>query len=318
MEAVTYNHKIVFYSLINGVGNSTIAYQIARVLRLPFYQEQKNDLAYYLSSVLDRKKYGIKQLDSYKHDSDKALKDDSYSKGGIFDLKKPHASLFNMADAIVVLTNNSYLDILKTIAALKDIESTVVDKKKPIHVVFNRLQLGNAEREKKYTGVSKQLIKQMAPHLNIVFSYIRTSFIYYRNIEKGSFFMDHFFKWDKAFLEDFPSVKNPHHTKYLEMFFDAQYEKVSYDFEPIDDYEEVFDSLNRANSPVKVEGKPTSKRLQDINQYIAKKNFHQENIRLSQSAVRDMYSLLYKIGGIYQKEYVLNGITKFRTQIEEG
>ena len=47
------SHKIVFYSLINGVGNSTIAYQLARLLRLHFYQEQKDDLVYSKGSLIE-------------------------------------------------------------------------------------------------------------------------------------------------------------------------------------------------------------------------------------------------------------------------
>jgi len=94
--------KIVFFSLINGVGSSTIAYQLARLLRLPLYQEQKNDLVFFLKHKLDSSRYSVKQLDE--------LEAEDYINGAVYDLKVANKKVFKLATDIVVLTNNSHID----------------------------------------------------------------------------------------------------------------------------------------------------------------------------------------------------------------
>ena len=314
LYAKEYNHKIVFYSLVNGVGSSTIAYQLARLLRFPLYQEQKNDLVFFLKAVLD-KKYSVGYFDEY----DESEGEGEDTNNAVFDMKHIDVPLFRQATAIIVLTNNSYLDVLKTIATLQKIDSAINDNKKSIHVVFNRLQLGYADREKKYTNASKDLITSTLPHLNIKFSYIRTGFVFYRNIDEGRFFMDSFFKRGNGLFEEYESeLKDVNHTNYLEMFFDNLYEGVKYDFEYLNEYERILFELQDRISLTESEKKKHITQHEKINQYIAKENFHQENIRLSKSAIRDMYSLLYKLGGIYEKTYTINGITKTRKKIEEN
>ena len=305
------NRRIVFYSLINGVGSSTIAYQLARLLRFPLYQEQKNDLVFFLKAVLDQK-YVVKYFDEYNE------YEDTYD-NAIFDMKRIDAALFRKATDIIVLTNNSYIDVLKTIATLEKIESVLHDSKKPIHVVFNRLQLGNSEREKKYTKASKQLISETLPHLNIVYSYIRTGLVYYRKIEKGKFFMDSFFNEDNEFFKTYKQdLEDVKHTDYLEMMFDYLYENEDYNFESLIEYEPVLYTLQQEIRLTEREKKVGITQMQKINQYIAKENFDQKKIQHSKSAIRDMYSLLYKLGGIYDKEYTIDGKTKIRTKVEEN
>lgn len=306
------NRRIVFYSLINGVGSSTIAYQLARLLRFPLYQEQKNDLVLFLKAVLGQK-YVVKYLDEYNED------EDEYD-NAIFDMKRIDAKLFRKATDIIVLTNNSYVDVLRTIATLEKIESVLYDSKKPIHVVFNRLQLGNADREKKYTKASKQLISETLPHLNIIYSYIRTGLVYYRKIEKGKFFMDSFFNEDNEFFKKYKQdLEDVEHTDYLEMMFDYLYQKVEYNFESLSEYDPVLYTLQQEIMLTEREKKVGMTQMQKINQYIAKENFDKKKIQHSKSAIRDMYSLLYKLGGIYDKEYIsTDGKTKIRTKIEEN
>ena len=309
-----YNQKIVFYSLVNGVGSSTIAYQLARLLRFPLYQEQKNDLVFFLKAVLD-KKYSVGYFDEY----DESEGEGEDTNNAVFDMKHIDVPLFRQATAIIVLTNNSYLDVLKTIATLQKIDGAINDKKKPIHVVFNRLQLGNADREKKYTKASKKLISETLPNLNIVYSYIRTGLVYYRKIEKGKFFMDNFFNDGNEFFEEHKAdLKDVEHIDYLQMMFDYLYENVEYNFEPLLEYEPVFYTLKQKITLMDREKKVGITQEQKINQYIAKENFNQQKIQHSKSAIRDMYSLLYKIGGIYEKKYTIDDITKIRKKIEEN
>ncbi|WP_428739690.1 hypothetical protein [Sulfurimonas sp.] len=290
--------KIVFYSLINGVGNTTIAYQLSRLLRLPLYQDQKNDLVFFLKNKLNSSRYVVKQLDE--------LNATDYKEGAVYDLKEANKKIFEFATDIMVLTNNSYIDILKTIATLQKIQSLVYDKNKPIHVVFNRLQNGNASREKKYTKVSKEMILANVKDMNIKFSYIRSNLIYYTEVSEGRFFMESFFNKNYELLEKYPTIQDMEYTEYLEMFYDYQYEDAPYDFQLYECYyedlykdrvEAAYD-YNRHHGNKKRRKKTTP---DGINEEIAKLNFHQENIRLSRASIRDMYSLLYKMG-IYNKE----------------
>lgn len=317
------SHKIVFYSLINGVGNSTIAYQLSRLLRLNFYQEQKDDLVYYLKKILDPLRYSVKYFDEYEKESvDKQEKNEA----AIFDMKRIDKPLFNQADAIMVLTNNSHIDILKTIAALQKINDALEDKSVPVFVIFNRLQMGNADREKKYTETSKKLILQTIEELKISFLYIRTSFVYYRNINQGHFFMDSFFKRNNEFFEQYKyELQDIEHSVYLRMFYENLYNNKAYDFEPIFLHEEIFDELkekitlgdgdqttqkrlytkksnDEKNQTINKEHRIKYKKKiyvtqeDKINDWIVTQNLHQENIRFSKSAIRDMYLLLSALG----------------------
>lgn len=289
--------NIVFYSHINGVGSSTIAYQLARLLRLPFIQEQKNDLVFFLKNKLDTKLYAVKQLEEYN------ARDYKFC---IFDLKEPHRDIFNIATDIVILTNNSHIDILKVIATLHRINSVISDKNKKIHVVFNRLQLGVVNREKKYTQISEKLISKHKKGLNVIFSYIRTNLIYYRQISEGHFFMDSFFKRDTVFLSEYPLVRDVPYTEYLKMFYNNQYCDEPYSFEHLNEYDDVYYGVDPIVEKMKYkesENPPTA------NSYIVNKNFHQKNIRLGKTVLRDMYTFLYNLGEFYteeptKKEYV--------------
>jgi len=292
-----FDKRIVFYSLINGVGGSTMSYQLARLLRLPLCQEQKNDLVHFLKSVLNRNRYTLKQIDE--------LDSDDYKEPAVYDLKTPNKKILNLATEIIVLTNNSYLDILKTIATLQQIHSIVKDDQKPIHIIFNRLQNATPAREKKYTKVSKELILSNSFGLNIQFSYIRTSLIYYRGLKDGRFFMDNFFKRDKELLHRYEDVKDLGHTEYLEMFYDNRYEGALYDFSELLHFKDMFDDF-KSNAEEYNKSAPSDKRRdtsnKSISNLIVKRNFHLENIRFSQVAIKDMYSLLFKLGDIYNLE----------------
>jgi len=226
--------KIVFYSLINGVGSSTMAYQLARLLRLTLYQEQENDLVFFLKPKLESSRYGVKQLNE--------LDTDDYAFGGVYDLKTANKKFFMLATDIIVLTNNSHIDVLKTIATLQKIQSQIHDSHKPVHVIFNRLQNGNVKREKKYTKVSKELILSNVKNMNIKFSYIRNNLIYYREVSEGRFFMDSFFNKDEELLEKYPEIRNMEHLDHLEMFYDYQYEDTPYDFRLFPEhYQQLYD-----------------------------------------------------------------------------
>lgn len=311
-------HKIVFYSLINGVGSSTIAYQLARLLRLHFYQEQKDDVVYYLKKILNPSRYTVRYFDEYEFESDKKAE---RNETAIFDVKRIHKLLFNQASAIMVLTNNSHIDVLKTIAALQKINDALEDKTIPVFVVFNRLQMGTADREKKYTDVSKKLILQTIEDLNITFLYIRTSLVYYRNVNQGHFFMDSFFKRENEFFERYKDdLQDIEHPVYLKMFYENLYKNKAYDFEPIFQNEEIFEELKekiklddneqtqkraykRKNnhsinekSSQKYKKKIYATQEDKINNWIVQRNLHQENIRFSKSAIHDMYLLLRALG----------------------
>ena len=310
------SHKIVFYSLINGVGNSTIAYQLARLLRLHFYQEQKDDLVYYLKKILDPSRYTVRHFDEYEREN---VKKSEKNEAAVFDMKRIDKSLFNEASAIMVLTNNSHIDILKTIATLQKISDVLEDRSIPVFVIFNRLQMGNADREKKYTDVSKKLILHAIDELKIRFLYIRTSLVYYRNVNEGHFFMESFFKRNNEFFEQYKDdLQYIEHPVYLKMFYENLYHNKAYDFEPIFDGGEIFDELKkkiildnddqaqkRSYTRKKPINQKSSKEYKKkiyatqedkINDWIVTQNLHQENIRFSKSAIHDMYLLLSALG----------------------
>lgn len=145
--------------------------------------------------------------------------------------------------------------------------------------------------------------------MNIKYSYIRTSMLYYREISEGRFFMDSFFKKNYELLEKYNDITTLSHTDYLEMFYDYQYEDRPYDFTLFSQYDELFYDQKQKSIAYNNELPPAKKdkekdiSIGGINIQVAKLNFHQENIRLSRTVIRDMYSLLYKLGIYDNKLY---------------
>lgn len=329
--------KIVLYSLINGVGSTTIAYQLARLLRLPLYQERKNDLVHYLKTILDPDRYTVKQLSE--------LKKENYKNGAIYDLDTVNERIFNSATDIIVLTNNSFIDVLKTIATLQQIKETVDYKEKKIHVVFNRLQNGHVDREKKYTQDSIDLIKRHID-LNITYSYIRTNLIYYTHISDGKFFMDYFFRTKGSLLIDYPYLREVEHTQHLKILFNKQYRDIEYSFMELEEYEDtIYDVINeldeieigdKRNKPIEQDKRQIEKNIEKLekiteqklrDKFIEKNNvdikklkpmqtiekiihdefihnvYHKENIKNAKVVFRDMFTLLYNLE-VYEKDEV--------------
>ena len=98
------------------------------------------------------------------------------------------------------------------------------------------------------------------------------------------------------------------------MFFDYQYENIKFDFEDIIEYKNLIDDLTIKQKDLNIKSGKNVDIKKSFTDEIVKKNFHKENIRLSRTAIKDMYSLLYKMGGIYSKTIVNK---KIRKKIEE-
>jgi hypothetical protein len=117
--------------------------------------------------------------------------------------------------------------------------------------------------------------------------------------------MDSFFNKDEELLTKYPEIRTMGHLDHLEMFYDFQYEDTPYDFSLYPEhYQQLYDdrveSALEYNMNLSMGTKPRKTTPEAINAEIAKLNFHKENIRLSRVSIRDMYSLLYKMG-IYDK-----------------
>lgn len=312
------NKKIVFYSLVRGVGSSTIAYQLSRLLRLPLYQENEFDLVKHLKTVIDSSKHTVGYL------SDLLFEEED---GAIYDLDEPHKEYISIATDIIVLANNSYLDVLKVVATLKKLEKYNLSRVQ-VHVVFNRLQNGASNREKKYTRESKLTILANTEIKNIKFSYIRTNVLYYRQIREGSFFMSSLFKkkekindffYNKKFneypyeeRETYLLKKNElfinyfHRLSYVEypihlrLLFLNKYERKDFDFSDIPEYDEIYERLKEVDieHQEEVEDKFYSDK-------IANKIYNRDYLRISPVVIKDMFLLLYNLN-IYPHEEKIN------------
>lgn len=272
--------RILFYSLVRGVGSSTIAYQLSRALRIPLFQENKYDIGRHLKSVLDSNKYDVRfLLEHKKYD---------YDYGAIYDLEELRSDIVSSCTDIVILTNNAYLDILKTIATLKQLQEYKINKAQ-IHIVFNRLQNGSSNREKKYTEQSKKILLANTDIKNIKFSYIRTNLVYYRQIREGNFFMNNFFKKSKIadkLIVKYPKILEVEYPYHMELLFNKLYENKPYDFSNIEEYEEV---INDFNEDIEL----SSKKIAEI-------IYASDYIKNSKVVVKDMFLLLYNLG-VYEK-----------------
>lgn len=282
--------QIVFYSMLNGVGNTVLSYNIARLLRLPFYQEEDNDLAFYLNSIEQHNKYTKKQIEQ--------LDDEDYEYGAVYDLKSENKKILNIATDIIVLTNNAYLDILKTIATINRISDCLYNKNVPIHIVFNRLQNGNVDREKKYTKVSRELIKSSIKGLNIKFSYIRTNFLYYKNQVNGAFFMEFFYKRNKEFLEEqIDLLNNVDHITHLELLFKNKYLNKDYDFSEIRDFINISDNDidNYRLQNKDYTNKSDEQIIEILQDNILEGSYHKGHINSAKVVIKDMFILMNRL-----------------------
>ena len=300
--------RVAFYSLVSGAGSSTMAYQLSRLTRSDFYQESKNDLVMLIKDVLDPERNTVKYLSEYKKE------DDEFD--AVFDLDFPNMKIMNSCDAIVVLTNNSSIDISKTIATLEQIKEVLKSKVK-ILVGFNRLMNGNVDREKKYTDISKNLILN-APSikdLKIEFTYFRTNLLYYRGLIDGDFFMTPFRKRFKPISKeeeklhnssnnqlksfsskDIEDYRDISYTTHLEVLYNLQYG--IYKNKGIDflDYQE-FDFLTNKIDDYK-------KDLEKNNLKIQKLIYNGIYVKNNQVVLKDQFNFLEKLGFDFQNSLI--------------
>jgi hypothetical protein len=295
--------RVAFYSLVSGAGSSTMAYQLSRLTRSDFYQESKNDLVMLIKDVLDPERNTVKYLSEYKKE------DDEFN--AVFDLDFPNKKIINSCDAIVVLTNNSSIDISKTIATLEQIKEVLKSKVK-ILVGFNRLMNGNVDREKKYTDISKSLILN-APSLkglDIKFVYFRTNLLYYRGLIDGDFFMTPFRKRFKPISKEERKVHNSNnqisihtskdieeyrdipYTTHLEVLYHLQYgifKNKSIDFI---NYQEFGFLINKIDD--------YTKELEKNNLKIQKLIYNGIYVKNNQVVLKDQFNFLEKLGFDFQ------------------
>ena len=185
-------------NLKNGVGCSTLAWNIAHTLELDIFQHDKALHSYFLSNRLNSVENGflfankitVKNINKRKFDL------------GIYDIGSdfnyPYiGQLIKQSDIVIVPVENSHEVLLKSIATIKHVLRTNPEVK--VFVVFNRLDNSDSDRERNYTQVAEDFIKQHIEEESIQFFYIRYSFAMLKNQAEGYYYLDNFIYQEKKF-----------------------------------------------------------------------------------------------------------------------
>ena len=185
------NPIISVLNLKNGVGCSTLAWNIAHTLKLDIYQHDKALHHYFMSQREESVKSGdlfCNEISVYNIDKKKFA-------SGIYDLGSdinyPYVrQILEKSDAIIIPVETGYEVLLKSIATIKYVQEH--NKDSQIYIVINRLDDRDSEREKNYSSNAVELIRQHVRDAKIEFLYIRHSLAIYKNLASGFFFLDNY------------------------------------------------------------------------------------------------------------------------------
>ena len=187
---------ISILNLKNGVGCSTLTWNIAHTLDLDIYEHDKALHGYFATKRSETVDYGL-----LKHNINVQKIDKRHFKTGVYDLgadiNYPYVKqLLKKSTVIIVPVENSHEVLLKSIATMKYILTQNSNTK--IFVVFNRLDNNDSNREMNYTYVSEEMILEHIPQEKIKFFYIRYSFAMYKNLKEGHCYLDNFIYHDNT------------------------------------------------------------------------------------------------------------------------
>lgn len=187
------NDIISVLNLKNGVGCSCLAWNIAHTLQLNLYQHDKAIHHLYNKKRKEALEAFTDSMLSFMIETH-PIEKKSFHKG-VYDL----GSDFNYAHTKKIIAKSKVIIIpcelghetlIKTIATLRLVFE--LNEEASIFVVINKLlPLGKTNREKKYTQEVEGLIEEYLVR-EVKFYYVRNSFVLFRNLDLGFFFLDNY------------------------------------------------------------------------------------------------------------------------------
>jgi len=185
-------------NLKNGVGVSSLVWNVAHILELDIYEHDKA-MHHLFKKEREREKidgkYIISNSVSVYPINKRKFKSGVYDLGA--DINYAYVrQIISRSTVVVIPLEVGAETLIKTIATIQYVLEH--NEECDIFVVFNKLDNSDTERERKYTAQAISEIKAMSEKLEnkidqrIKFYYIRYAFAMFRNLEKGNFLIDNF------------------------------------------------------------------------------------------------------------------------------
>jgi len=192
---------ISVFNLKNGVGCSSLTWNIAHTLDLDIYQHEKAMHHLFMKERLDSVEY----TRLYENNIDVEFINKRFFKSGIYDLGSNVnyayiRQILEKSDVIIIPCELGYEVMLKTIASIKYAQQ--INDRCMIYVVFNKLDKSDPDREKRYTEEAEKFVAMNVDISNLEFLYMRYSFAMFRELSYGFYFLDNYI-YQK---EEFPPI----------------------------------------------------------------------------------------------------------------
>lgn len=287
---------ISFFNFKNGVGKTTIAYNLARYLECNIYEEKEDFISLVMPKVEDTRQK------TFVFDTKK--KKPSY---GIYDLNENNLQkikyILSYSDYIILPTNIDYKDLIKTLASLEFAHQCNANAK--LIIIFNQLTPDGKETEQSFTQESKLFLDNKNKLFNneLHFIYLRYNRLWFRESILGRYFFDLLLldEWD--FKERY-LTKN----RLLEVMYQYAY---VYSLEYTKMYKEKKEHKRNTTEYKKVIKSYKDTRLRDsYDKKLISQNqkIYQELLEIYKNEINDKYKLVQRLS--FTSNDLLTAITQ--------
>lgn len=177
-------------NLKNGVGCSSLTWNIAHILELDIYQHDKAMHKFFLDERVNRGNSKSRSV-SVQSIGEDDIKSGVYDLGA--DITPEHVQqILNKSNVVVIPIEVGAESLMKTIETIQYVAQH--NKECDIFLVFNKLDNLDTKRERKYTEQSVFKIEDLDEEIvnRIQFYYIRYAFSMFRNLDEGYCLLDNF------------------------------------------------------------------------------------------------------------------------------
>jgi len=220
-------------NLKNGVGTSTLSWNIAHILGLDLYQHDK--AMHHLFQV--ERKRSIEDGTVHSKSINVYTIEKGQFNSGVYDLGADLnygyiRKIISRSEVIVIPIELGAEVLIKAMATIQYVAQYNNNKKCKIFVVFNKLDNSDPKREKKYRAEAEMRINDLDKSITsrIEFYYIRFSFAMFRNLSEGYCLIDNFLRVNSPEI-DIDNFQLFQHIRYysLRKMEESEHRKIKVD-----------------------------------------------------------------------------------------